>query len=84
MEYHSTDEETGVRDRVRHQHAVWLQEQFTRHTVSATNCTFAASVTQKLRLTSIVRLSLSFLQEAEIVSEVANSKYHSLFFILRS
>lgn len=33
-------------------------------------------------LTSIVRLSLSFLQEAEMVSEVANSKYHSLFFIL--
>lgn len=35
-------------------------------------------------LTSIVRLSLSFLQEAEMVSEVANSKYHSLFFILQS
>lgn len=35
-------------------------------------------------LTSIVRLSLSFLQDAEMVSEVANSKYHSLFFILHS
>lgn len=33
-------------------------------------------------LTSIVKFSLSFLQEAEMVSEVANSKYHSLFFIL--
>lgn len=36
------------------------------------------------QLTSITRLSLSFLQEAEMVSEVANSKYHSLFFILKS
>lgn len=35
-------------------------------------------------LTSMVRLSLSFLQEAEMVSEVANSKYHSLFFILQT
>lgn len=35
-------------------------------------------------LTSIVRFSLSFLQEAEMVSEVANSKYQSLFFILQS
>lgn len=30
----------------------------------------------------MVRHSLSFLQDADIVSEVANSKYHSLFFIL--
>lgn len=34
-------------------------------------------------LTSIVILSFSFLQEADMVSEVANSKYHSLFFILQ-
>lgn len=35
-------------------------------------------------LTSMVRQSFSFLQEAEMVSEVANSKYHSLFFILKN
>ncbi len=35
-------------------------------------------------LTSIVRHSFSFLQEAEMVSEVANSKYQSLFFILKN
>lgn len=34
-------------------------------------------------LTSITRQSFSFLQEAKIVSEVANSKYQSLFFILK-
>ena len=33
--------------------------------------------------TSIERQSLSLLQEAEMVSEVANSKYQSLFFILK-
>lgn len=33
--------------------------------------------------TSIERQSFSFLQEAEMVSDVANSKYQSLFFILR-
>lgn len=31
----------------------------------------------------MVRTSLSFLQEAKMVSEVANSKYQSLFFILK-
>lgn len=35
-------------------------------------------------LTSIMRHSFSFLQEAEMVSEVANSKYQSLFFILKN
>lgn len=34
-------------------------------------------------LTLIMRQSFSFLQEAEMVSEVANSKYQSLFFILK-
>lgn len=34
--------------------------------------------------TSIVRQSFSFLQEAESVSEVANSKYQSLFFVLKN
>lgn len=33
--------------------------------------------------TSMVRQSLSFLHEAKMVSEVANSKYQSLFFILK-
>lgn len=31
----------------------------------------------------MVRHSFSFLQDAEMVSEVANSKYQSLFFILK-
>lgn len=34
-------------------------------------------------LTSTARQSFSFLQEAKMVSEVANSKYQSLFFILK-
>ena len=34
-------------------------------------------------LTSITRQSFNFLQEAKMVSEVANSKYQSLFFILK-
>lgn len=46
-----------------------------------------ASVTTaltRLWLTSTSMHSLSFLQVADMVSVVPNSKYHSLFFILRS
>lgn len=72
VEYRNTEEETGV--------IVGPQNTLRRQNLKQWQSCYAWC----RRLTSIVRLSLSFLQEAEMVSEVANSKYHSLFFILQA